>query len=140
MPVAGRKPKPTGQAINRNKPTHDWSEVPDVPFVTIVKLPKARLEGKPWPALTKRWWAVISAMPHCSLWSDGDWQFAVDTALLAAEYHDGNVRMATELRNRERVLGTTVDYRRDLRIRYVPADQGDDAPAEVTRLDDYRDL
>lgn len=138
MAVAGRKPKPAGQAINRNKPVHDWSEVPNVPFVASVKLPRTRLEGKPWPALTKAWWADISSMPHCVLWSAGDWRFAVDTALLAAEYHDGNVRMATELRNRERVLGTTLDFRRDLRIRYVAVDDGPDA--EVARLADYRDL
>jgi hypothetical protein len=27
--------------------------------------------------------------------------------------------LATELRNREKVLGTTLDYRRDLRIMYT---------------------
>ncbi|HVM13619.1 MAG TPA: hypothetical protein VM287_04735 [Egibacteraceae bacterium] len=77
-------------------------------------------------------------MPHCRLWRDSDWQFALDTALIAAEFHMGDTRTATELRNREKVLGTTVDFRRDLRIRYVEPDEG--PTAEVTRLDDYRDL
>lgn len=140
MPVAGRKPKPSGQAVNRNKPTHDWTEVLDEPFAAAPKLPKAQPDGRPWPAWTKRWWAVVSTMPHCSLWSDSDWEFAYDTAALKATFHaEGGTGLATEIRNRERVLGTTADYRRDLRIRYVAAKT--EEPAEnVTQLDDYRDL
>jgi hypothetical protein len=50
------------------------------------------------------------------------------------------VGAATELRNREKILGTTFDYRRSLRIRYVdhPAETG--ADAEVVSLDTFRDL
>ena len=33
-------------------------------------------------------------------------------------YTGGPIGLATELRNREKVLGTTIDSRRDLRIRY----------------------
>lgn len=138
MPVGGRKPKPQGHAVNRNKPTHDWTEVTDVPFAAPRNLPRNRPSGVPWPTATKKWWVVVSTMPHCTLWSDSDWNFALDTALLAAELHTGNVRVATELRNRERVLGTTVDYRRDLRIRYVPVQAEDGEEATVTKLDDFR--
>lgn len=140
MPVAGRKPKPEGQARNRNKPTHDWTEVEDAPFEDAPKLPKAQPDGRPWPVWTKRWWQVVSTMPHCKLWSESDWEFAFDTAALKATFHtEGGTGLATEIRNREKVLGTTADFRRDLRIRYVdPAEQ--ETPAEVTKLDDYRDL
>jgi hypothetical protein len=79
-------------------------------------------------------------MPHCVLWSASDWDYAETTAGIAAEVHEGNWRAATELRNREKTLGTTMDFRRDLRIRYVSVDQGDAAPSEVTHLADYRDL
>jgi hypothetical protein len=44
----------------------------------------------------------------------------------------------TELRNREKVMGTTHDYRRALRIRYVAPSAR--APAPVTQLDDFRNL
>lgn len=138
MPVGGRKPKPDGQAVNRNKPTHEWTEVPDVPFGSPVKLPKLRPNGSPWSASTKRWWDTISTMPHCSLWSPSDWAFAEHTARLVAAFDDGELKHATEIRNRERVLGTTADYRRDLRIRYV--DPKPTAPTAVTNLDDYRDI
>ena len=62
----------------------------------------------------------------------------METALVAAEFHGGNVRVATELRNREKVMGTTVDFRRDLRIRYIDPKQPP-KPAKVTHLDSYRD-
>lgn len=80
-------------------------------------------------------------MPHCSLWSDSDWEFAFDTAALKAMFHmtPTNV-LATEVRNREKVLGTTADYRRDLRIRYVAVKAENETPADVVTLDDYRDL
>lgn len=139
MPVAGRKPKPEGQAINRNKPTTEWVEVPDLPFAGGPKLPRTQPDGRSWPAWTKRWWATVSTMPHCSLWTDADWEFAMDTAALKAKFHtDGGAGLATEIRNREKVLGTTVDYRRDLRIRYVDPKPVELAP--VSSIDDYRDL
>lgn len=80
-------------------------------------------------------------MPHCVVWSPSDWQFAIDTALVAAEFHDGKVAAATELRNRERVLGTTADFRRDIRVRYIDPDAAERPEvAGVTSLDEYRDL
>jgi hypothetical protein len=78
-------------------------------------------------------------MPHCVLWSEADWVFAEHTARLVAAFDSGDLRLATEIRNRERVLGTTHDFRRDLRIRYVKAVAGEPGP-KVTRMSDYRDL
>lgn len=136
MPVAGRKPKPDGQKRNRMAPTHEWVEVLDVPFEGGPELP----EDQGWPAMTRRWWRAVSSMPHCALWTETDWGFAFDTALVAAKLHGGDVRAATELRNREKVLGTTVDYRRDLRIRYVDSKPtAEEAAAGVTDLASYRD-
>lgn len=138
MPVAGRKPKPDGQKRNRHAPTHDWVEVPNVPFADGRRLPPKRPGGKAWPARTKAWWRVVSSMPHCVLWAASDWEYALDTAQVAAEFHDGDVRVATELRNREKLLGTTLDFRRDLRIRYVDSKPEAEERADVTSLDDYR--
>ena len=139
MAIPGTKPKPEGQARNRNKPTYEWVEVVNVPFEDAPKLPKARPDGRPWAAWSKRKWAAWSTMPHCKLWGDAEWDFAVDALECHARFLEGSTPAAVELRNREKVLGTTVDYRRDLRIRYV------DAPAEaagenVTQISDYRDL
>lgn len=135
MPVAGRKAKPEGQKRNHHAPTHEWTDVLNVPFEGGPDLP----DDQGWPAMTRRWWKVVSAMPQCALWTEADWGFAFDTALLAAKFHAGEVRLATELRNREKVLGTTMDFRRDLRIRYVDHVEQTEGDADVTKLDDYRD-
>lgn len=79
-------------------------------------------------------------MPHCILWTPSDWSFALTTAMVADAAFSGGVGAATELRNREKVLGTTVDFRRNLRIRYVEPKAENETPAEVVTLDDYRDL
>jgi hypothetical protein len=139
MPVAGRKPKPDGQKRNRVKPVHDWTEVVDVPYAGPVPSLPRRRGG--WSARTKRKWAAWSSMPHCVLWGPAEWDFALDALELAAQFHDGNERVATELRNREKILGTTRDFLRDLRIRYVSDDpETGDGDASVTAIDEYRQM
>ena len=136
MPVPGRKQKP--DARNRNPDTHDWILVPNEPFTEGEKLGR-RPGGGQWPVRTKRWWATVSSMPHCVIWTAADWEFAFDTAQLAAEFHEGDMARAAELRIREKVLGTTADFRRDLRIRYVdPGLEEMPEMPEVASIDDYR--
>jgi hypothetical protein len=78
-------------------------------------------------------------MPHCVLWQPSEWHFALTAIELAAWVHDGESRLTGELRNWEKVLGTTVGTLRDLRIRYVDVAERD-GPADVARIEDYRDL
>ena len=79
-------------------------------------------------------------MPHAKLWGPAEWDFALDSIELAALLHEkASASFATELRNREKVLGTTQDYLRDLRIRYVDLPVDGDS-AEVTNIADYRNL
>lgn len=93
-----------------------------------------------WPSQTRRWWAALARLPHTVAWTDAEWQFACDTAEMVAQFHLGNMRLATEIRIRERVMGTTADARRDLRIRYVPVE--DPMPyvdnPQVTAMAAYR--
>jgi hypothetical protein len=79
-------------------------------------------------------------MPHCSLWSLSDWSFAFDTGVVHAAFANGDVRQAAELRLREATLGTTVQSRRHLRLRYVAADEAVSADPGVALIDDYRRL
>ena len=135
--VKGRKPKSPGQAINRNAPVHGWVEVELFPYTDGPDLPTRRAGGKPWPDGIQAKWDAWRSMPHARLWQASDWQFAFDTIEIAAAFHDGSiVGLATELRNREKVLGTTLDFRRDLRIRYT--EPALSPPAGVTNLDQYR--
>lgn len=146
MPVTGRKPKPQGQAVTRHKPTTEWIEVDDTPYAgERPELPKRRTvmtqfgpKDYALKPMTKRWWETISTMPHCKLWTDSDWAFALATAMVADALFAGTTGAAAELRQREKILGTTVDFRRDLRIRYVkPAEV---ELATVASIDEYRDL
>lgn len=138
MPVTGRKPKPAGQAVNRVKSDIEWREVPNVPFSgESPDLPDETSVGTPWSSNARRWWATVRRMPHCILWSDSDWLFALATADLVDSYRSH----APEIRQREKILGTTDDARRDLRIRYVDPMPDDSTVSEnVALMDDYRNL
>lgn len=142
MALPGRTPKPDEQRRHRNKPAHEWSIVPNVPY-DGPDLPESRPDGRRWPEWTQRWWKAVSSMPHASMWTDTDWEFAFHTATIAAAMHeappDKVTTAATELRQREAILGLTHESRMKLRIRYVDAAL-DAEPEQVTRLDDYRDL
>lgn len=147
MAVAGRKMAPSGQKRNRAKSDIDWVDVPDVPYVGArPDLPSTRTvvtrdgqESVSLLSMTTKWWESTSSMPHCVLWTDSDWMFALTTALVADAAFCGIASAAVELRNREKVLGTTSEFRRGLRIRYTQPEVNE-TPAEVTSLDDYRDL
>jgi hypothetical protein len=155
MGVAGAKPKEDRSQIrHRNPPAHDWTEVADVPFdgpplpprETVYSLdnPFAGGEDAPggeWPRRTREWWEAIRQMPHAKLWSSADWQFAFDVAEIHARFTQGwKGYNGAELRMREKLLGNTMDARRDLRIRYIPKPEENVLPANVTRMADFRDL
>lgn len=138
MPVRGRKQQT--ETLARRRAVHDWTEVPDEPFTGAPRLPRTRPDGTAWTEHIRRKWRSWSAMPHAALWHASDWQFAIDSLEVAARFYDGGrAAYAVELRARERVLGTTADARRDLRIRYTTPTLA--AVRTVTpSVEDYRDL
>ena len=138
MTLPGSKPNEGQPVRHRVKPRHEWIEVEDRPFEDGPPLPRRQPTGFAWPAATKRWWQVVSRMPHCALWGEADWQFALDTAFVAAAFHMGDLKLAVELRQREKVLGTTLDARRDLRIRYVETAGEREGPS-IAAIEDYRE-
>lgn len=140
MAISGPKPKPAGQTVHRNKPAHDWTEVEDIPFGGGPELPDFTAQRRAWQEPVKAMWAAWRTMPHAKLWTGSDWAFALMTIELAALVYDGETRWATEVRNRERVLGTTAEFRRDLRIRYVEPKNAGDSEAGVTNIAEYRNL
>lgn len=145
MGMAGRKPseRPT---VTRHKPTVDWTDVLNVPFSgDVPELPLTRTILKdnepveiPIEPRTRNWWSAITKMPHCVLWQDSDWQFALDTAMVHAAASHGQVTAMSELRQREKIMGTTVDARRDLRLRYVDPEPEVFELTVVTELDERR--
>lgn len=146
MAMSGRKPsdRPT---VTRHKPTVDWTEVvnvpysgerPELPVSRMVMTPKGELQEFPIEQRTRNWWNAVSSMPHCVLWSPSDWQFALDTAMVHADAAHGKTTAMAELRMREKIMGTTVDARRDLRIRYVEPEPETPEIAPVSSLSERR--
>lgn len=141
MPIGGRKPKPPGEAVNRNKPVFDWTEVEDTPYEDGPKLYGKRANGENWPDRVRDRWQVWRRMPHARLWTDADWEFILDTLEVYARFCEtGEVKYATEMRSREKIIGTTIDSRRDLRIRYIEPQQRQAPLAAVVNADDFRNL
>ena len=148
MIVAVTGPKPTGRAIlSGNKPRVDTTDVVNVPFEGAKpELPEERemllksgdVITVPMGRATVEWWAKISSMPHCVLWADSDWQYALDTAKVHAMAQNGVLSAMAELRMREKTLGTTWEARRDLRIRYVEPEVEETKLAVVEQIDDRR--
>lgn len=129
MPAPGAKPK-DGDKLGHTPVTHEWTQVPNRLYRgKRPTLPRTRTvtnrDGDERKLKlhdhTRAWWADVSTMPHCVLWTKSDWRFALETAMVADMMYRGDRAAAAELRLRERVLGTTLDARRDLRIRYVDA-------------------
>jgi hypothetical protein len=137
--ITGRKLKPEGQAVTRHKPTHDWIEIENVRFAGGPDLPATRRRGEAWPQYAYEIWDIWSTMPHCILWDEKDWEFAAETVEVAVRFYEGSLQAATELRNRQKLLGTTWSMLRDLRIRYVEPG-AEKVGGKVTRIADYRAL
>lgn len=146
MGMAGRKPSER-PVVHRVKPTVDWTDVINEPYSgDVPELPLTRTivdkNGEPIEIpvenRTRFWWNALTKMPHCVLWQDSDWAFALDTAMVHAAASHGQMTAMAELRMREKVLGTTVDSRRDLRIRYVEPEHETVALEVVTNIDDRR--
>jgi hypothetical protein len=120
---AGRKPKEDRSQVRHRIAVLDFDDYPDVPF-DGPKLPVRYRYADgvevraAWPKATLRWWEKIRRMPHTKDWSPTDWEHAFVTAELHARIAEDKGSF-TELRVRERKMGTTADARRDMRIRYV---------------------
>lgn len=161
MSMAGRKPTADRSQVRFKGAVAEWTEVENMPFTGAPDLPDRStvdisltavaeagvIPAQAWPEATLRWYRTMSRMPHACLWEPGDWEFVFSTAEIHARFVEGwKGTAASELRQRERLMGAYLDSRRDLRIRYIEprrakATGTDDAlPAEVTSLDKYRGL
>ena len=97
------------------------------------------LSGRPvtfaWPAQTKTWWRMWGESPLSADFTETDWSFLLDTAILHARFWRGDVKAAAELRLRVAKFGATPEDRARLRIATAPT-AGDvpDRPKRAGRL------
>lgn len=73
-------------------------------------------EGFEWPDATRDWWATWRRAPQAKTFTDTDWSFLVDTAVMHAEFWLGNRSLAPELRLRVAKFGATPEDRMRLKI------------------------
>lgn len=128
MAGRGPAPKPAASRARRNA-------VPATATLTFTPAAQPDLHaGFPWPEQTREWWARWGRCPQASMFSETDWDFLADTALLHATVwgsaqdavaHGGKLDLSqvAELRLRVAKLGATVEDRQRLRIEF--AEPGD---------------
>lgn len=79
-----------------------------------------------WPERTREWWRMWAESPLSADFTQTDWDFLLDTAVLHAKYWHGAMSVAGELRLRVAKFGATPEDRARLRITFAQADQADD--------------
>lgn len=73
-------------------------------------------EGFEWPEPTRGWWATWRKSAQAKTFTDTDWSFLIDTAVLHSEFWLGNVSAGAELRLRVAKFGATPEDRARLKI------------------------
>lgn len=69
-----------------------------------------------WPQATRDWWETWRVSPQARTFTDTDWSFLVDTAVLHAEFWLGDRKSAPELRLRVAKFGATPEDRARLKM------------------------
>lgn len=72
--------------------------------------------GIEWPLPTLAWWETWRRSPQSQAFTQTDWDFMVDTALLHARFWAGDEKVAGELRLRVAKFGATIEDRQRLRM------------------------
>jgi hypothetical protein len=129
--MAGRgfAPKDASQRRRRNKAAPATVLTPDGK-VYGPELP----EDFDWPDATLKWWEAWRTAAQASRFTETDWSFLIDTAVLHAEFWLGNRNrsVAAELRLRAAKFGATPEDRARLRLQVGEAEVAPSAP--VARL------
>lgn len=135
--MAGRGPAPKDPSERRRRNA--------APVVAVV-VPDGGEHGPAlpddidWPDATRAWWATWRTCAQAKTFTDTDWSFLLDTALLHMEFWDGDRSVAAELRLRAAKFGATPEDRARLKIAVgepgqTPAVQRERKPATRSRKD-----
>lgn len=121
----GPAPKPAERRARRNKDPipHTVLEFrravqPDLP------------DGVDWHPQTREWWAMWGRSAQAATFSESDWDFLADTALMHhALWSKQQWTLAAEVRLRVAKFGATPEDRARLRMVFADADEKDDKRA-----------
>lgn len=73
-------------------------------------------EAIDWPDATRAWWETWRRSAQAQTFTDTDWSFLLDTAILHMEFWDGDRSVAAELRLRAAKFGATPEDRARLKM------------------------
>lgn len=120
MPGTGPIPKDPSTRARRNK---------DPIGTTVLSFTPGEQPFLPadidWHPQTIVWWSMWRETPLSALFTQTDWQFLLDTALIHHKFWSGNLAVAPELRLRCAKFGVTPEDRARLRIVFADADEKD---------------
>lgn len=131
----GPAPKDPDKRARRNKQPElrviltEPATQPELPRFSVEE--DGELTEFTWPGATQEWWRMWAEHPISDEFSDADWSFLLDTALVHAAVWSGSIKYAGELRLRVAKFGVTPEDRARLRIMFAIADKAEgDEPAE----------
>jgi hypothetical protein len=76
----------------------------------------------PWTVQTAKWWLTWRRSPQAQTFTESDWDFLLDTAMLHQEFWSGSLSVAGELRLRVGKFGATPEDRMRLRLQVTAED------------------
>jgi hypothetical protein len=125
-PAPGQGAKPADQRRRRNAPSTEQFEVVTADGKQYgPSLP----DTHDWPDATLAWWETWRTCALAAKFTDTDWQFLLDTAVLHADFWLGDRKVAPELRLRVAKFGATPEDRARLKV-----EVGDPEKPAVRRL------
>lgn len=113
--MAGRGPAPKGTRQRPNDQRRDEAALTVINPDDEVRGPELP-DSFQWPAETRRWWETWRRAAQAQTFTDTDWSFLLDTAVMHAEFWLGNRALAPELRLRVAKFGATPEDRARLRM------------------------
>jgi hypothetical protein len=120
MPRGNTIPKEPGKRARRNQDpigTTVLTFVPgEQPFLPA---------DHEWSPMTVKWWELWRTAELSNTFTDLDWSFLLDTAVLHTRFWTGDMKAAAELRLRVAKFGMTPEDRARLRIVFADADEKD---------------
>ena len=132
--MAGRGPAPKPQLTRDNDQARREAATTKVKADGILRgqpLPN----DIPWHPRTKAWWNSWRSSPLAQTFTDGDWDFLLDTALLHSEMWNGETKLASEIRLRVSAFGSTPEARLRLKLKI---DDDVSEIAQTVNMDDER--
>ena len=104
------------------------TEQPDLPsFDVVVKIDGEMVTTEfVWPERTREWWRMWGESPLSDDFTQTDWDFLLDTAVLhQALWHYGDMSVIAELRLRVAKFGATLEDRARLKMQFAEADKAE---------------